>query len=415
MSLLSSSPNWALLLTPAAAHSEKSIIRELFKRLRKGDITSFAGGMPDTALFPYDNFKDAIAGIIDDQTVRVSALNYGPSEGYEPLREWIAAHLSALGAEMSTENILITTGGQQALDLTCRAMLSPGDKIAVTAPTYLGALQIIKSCSAGIISIQTDKDGPLLNEFEAAVSQGVKFVYLVSDFSNPTGLSISAERRKALIEIARLHRTPIIDDAAYQQLRFHGEEIPPLIALDQATAGASGSDPLAEGGVIHIGTFSKTMTPGLRVGWMAAPKAFLQAAVVLKQANDLHSPMLTQMATFNVVQDIYDTHIELLRETYGSKRDCMIAALRAHLPQNVSLTEPDGGMFVWLTLPEGSNAVELLGAAMDEAKVAYIPGGPFFATAKDGDRHCRLSFSGASQERIESGIERLGAFFSKRI
>lgn len=402
-------------MTPRAAHSEKSVIREMFKRLRQGDITSFAGGMPDTALFPYDRVQRALGEIAADKTSRISALNYGPSEGYQPLRGWIAEHMGSLGANMNSDNILITSGGQQALDLVCRAMLSPGDPVVVAAPTYLGALQILKSYGANVISVSTDKDGPIPSAFEAAISNNVKFAYLVSDFSNPTGETITAERRQELISIARQYGTPIVDDAAYQQLRFHGDDVDPLIAVDQDAYSEQSEDPLQDGGVIHIGTFSKTMMPGLRVGWMAAPRAFLEAVITLKQATDLHSPILTQMTTFEVIQDIYDPHIDLLRKTYGTKRDCMVRAMRSHLPQSVSFTEPEGGMFIWLTLPEECNSQELLGAAMEDAKVAYIPGGPFFAHPEDGARFCRLSFSGASFDQIESGVERFGSFLSQAI
>lgn len=409
-----SAPDWLSLLTPAAARSEKSLIREMFKRLRKGDITSFAGGMPDTSLFPYERVQDVLSQLVSDKTERITALNYGPSEGYQPLREWIASHMGTLGLEIKSDNILITSGGQQALDLTCRSMLSPGDKVVVAAPTYLGALQIIRSYGASIISVPTDNDGPLPEFFDAALSGNVKFSYLVSDFSNPTGQTISAERRRTLIALARMKGVPIVDDAAYQQLRFNGDPVAPLIAVDQETSNAP-ADPLADGTVIHIGTFSKTMMPGLRVGWMAAPRVYLEAVSALKQATDLHSPMLNQMTISKLVHDIFDQHIDLLRQTYRTKRDCMIAALRHHLPKDVTFTEPQGGMFIWLTLPETSNAIDLLPGSMEEAKVAYIPGAPFFATPEDGRRHCRLSFSGVANADIEAGVERFGAFLATAV
>lgn len=412
MKIESMSPDWASLLTPASARSEKSLIREMFKRLRGGGITSFAGGMPDVALFPYDQVQETISKIARDSDERVTALNYGPSEGYQPLREWIAAHMRTLGVKTESGNILITSGGQQGLDLVCRSMLSVGDSVIVAAPTYLGALQLFRTYGANIISVSTDDDGPLPEHFEAALSKGAKFAYLVSDFSNPSGQTVSVDRRRMLIAMARKKGVPIVDDAAYQQLRFDGEPVAPMIVFDQETCGVGAEDPLSNGNVIHVGTFSKTMMPGLRVGWIVAPTAYLQAAVTLKQATDLHTPHLNQMVTCKVAQEIYEPHVELLRTSYREKRDCMIVSMRRSLPQNIKFTEPQGGMFVWLTLPEGADSAALLDRSLDEAKVAYIPGAPFFATAEDGRRHCRLSFSGVSIEQIEAGIERFGVFLA---
>ncbi|MGJ8562533.1 MAG: PLP-dependent aminotransferase family protein [Alphaproteobacteria bacterium] len=409
----SSSPDWMSLFTPAAAHSEKSLIREMFSRLRKGDITSFAGGMPDTQLFPYAHVETALEQILADHKLRVAALNYGPSEGYLPLRKWVATHMQSLGAKCESDNVLMTSGGQQALNLVFKSLISPGDKVVTAAPTYLGALQILRTFDADIIGVPADDEGPMTAHFAAALEQNPKLIYLVSDFSNPSGQTISDSRRRDLIKMSRAKGIPIVDDAAYQQLRFEGDPIEPMIAYDQKVSGGDSDDPLAWGGVIHIGTFSKTMMPGLRVGWIAAPQSFIQAIVPLKQAADLHSPVLNQMITFELVSKIYANHIELLRRTYGRKRDCMIAAMREHLPENITFLEPDGGMFVWVTLPEGSDAAMLLSASMETAKVAFIPGAPFFPQAEDGKRHCRFSFSGGTEEQITDGIKRFGAFISK--
>lgn len=415
MSSTSQTPDWSSLLTPRAATSEKSLIREMFTRLRKGDITSFAGGMPDVNLFPYEQVQKEVLNILEDSSERVTALNYGPSEGYLPLREWIAGHMQSLGVTCDSGNILMTSGGQQGLDLICRSMISLGDKVVVAAPTYLGALQIMRTYGADILSVPTDQEGPLPDMFEAALKQGPKFAYLVSDFSNPSGQTISATRRQALIALARANGVPIVDDAAYQQLRFDGDPVAPVMVYDQRLAKGNDDDPLLNGGVIHVGTFSKTMMPGLRVGWMVAPKAYLQSVVTLKQATDLHSPLLNQLITHKAVTTIYDQHIDLLRQTYKTKRDCMLSAMRRYLPQEVAFTQPEGGMFVWLTLPEGNDSVELLDRSMEEAKVAFIPGAPFFSNADDGKRYCRFSFSGASEDKIKDGIERFGAFLSKTL
>lgn len=241
-------PDWSSILLPIVTHSERSVIREMFKRLRKGDIISFAGGMPDTSLFPYCQVEEAIDQIVRDHRNRLTAFNYGPTEGYLPLREWIANHMRSLGLNLETDNILITSGGQQALDLACRSMLHPNDSVVVAAPTYLGALQILRTYGARIISVMTDQDGPLPNDFEKALDQGVKFAYLVSDFSNPTGQSISKERRQILIELARRKGVPIVDDAAYQQLRFNGDSLSPMITIDQSMNLDADAEPLEKGG-----------------------------------------------------------------------------------------------------------------------------------------------------------------------
>lgn len=415
MTSMSSPLDWMSLLTSTAANTEKSLIREMFARLRKGDITSFAGGMPDTQLFPYSHVQTAMKQIMDDDKQRVTALNYGPSEGYLPLRQWISALMRSLGVTCDSDNILLTSGGQQGLDLICRSMIEPGDTVMVAAPTYLGAIQILRTYGANIIGIRTDSEGPVPEYFKTALEKKPKFVYLVSDFSNPTGQTISQNRRKVLISLARSKGVPIIDDAAYQQLRFVGEAIDPMMAYDQHVSSSDEGDPLSHGGVIHVGTFSKTMMPGLRIGWIVAPQAYLKGVIPLKQATDLHSPLLNQMVTYNVVSEIHDAHIKLLRETYQRKRNAMILAMRKYLPQALTYSEPEGGMFVWVTLPEGCDAVELLNRCMEEAKVAYIPGAPFFSEAGQGKRYCRFSFSGLAEDQINQGVERYGAFMSSAL
>ncbi len=401
-------PDWSSILLPTVNHAEKSVIREMFQRLRSGDIISFAGGMPDVSMFPYREIEAATDQIFSDHSHRVTAFNYGPTEGYMPLRQWIVGHMRSLGLILEPDNILITSGGQQALDLACRSMLRPRDSVIVAQPTYLGALQILRTYGARIVSVATDENGPLPKEFEAALCENVKFVYLVSDFSNPTGLSISSERRQLLIELARLKGIPIVDDAAYQQLRYAGDNISPMISIDQRITCDNDREPLENGGVIHIGTFSKTMMPGLRVGWMAAPKPYLNKLIPLKQATDLHSSLLNQMITYNVIKEIFDDHVAALCKAYGEKRDCMISAMHDNIPSQVEFTTPEGGMFVWVTLPKGSDAIKLLDLSMKQAKVAFIPGAPFYANAEDGMRYCRFSFSGVSNEEIFEGIKRLG-------
>lgn len=405
--------DWMSLLAASAVQTEKSLIREMFNRLKSGEITSFAGGLPDSACFPYTHVQAAFDEIFEDKKQRVTALNYGPFEGYLPLREWIATHMNTLGVKCQSDNILMTSGGQQGLDLICRALISPNDKVIVSAPTYLGALQILRTYGTDIISIPTDDEGPVVEEFAEALEKNPKFIYLVSDFSNPSGQTISKIRRKVLIRLARSKGVPIVDDAAYQQLRFEGEPIEPMLAQDQIVSVGATQDPLSRSGVVHIGTFSKTMMPGLRVGWIVAAQSFLKALVPLKQATDLHSPILNQMITQKVVSKIYPDHIALLRKTYGRKRDVMISAAQKHFPQHITYTEPEGGMFVWVSLPEGCDATKLLEISMDTAKVAYIPGSSFFTNSEDGQRHCRFSFSSRTEEEINLGIERFGALISK--
>lgn len=340
-------------------------------------------------------------------------MNYGPSEGYLPLRQWLSSHLGQLGVSLQSQDIQITSGGQQALDLVCRTLVSPGETVAVAQPTYLGALQIFRSQGANVVGVPLDDEGPIVSALEDVFAQKPKFFYTVTDFSNPTGESMSLLRRQQLIACARKYGIPIVDDAAYQQLRYRGDDMPPLMALDNNSSNNHVGEKYPDNLVIHVGTFSKTLAPGLRVGWIAAPRAFLDKVVIMKQAADLHSPMLNQMLVKQAADACYDDHVSSLRQHYGQKRDCMIDALQSVMPDDVQFTKPDGGMFVWLTLPEGFNAVDLMRKAIAEGNVAFIPGAPFFPNAEQGARYCRLSFSGPSKDDIVTGITSLAEVITR--
>ncbi|MEM8986796.1 MAG: PLP-dependent aminotransferase family protein [Pseudomonadota bacterium] len=400
-------PDWADRFTPAAARGVGSEIREMLN-LVGGDVVSFAGGVPNPDLFPGEVMAEESAAILSDASLRTTALQYAVTEGYGPLREWIAGYMRRKGVVADIGNIIVTSGAQQALELVARALAAPGDRIVTSAPSYVGALQIFQFCGAEVLSVPMDEEGVLPDAFENALKTKPKFAYFVTDFANPSGVTFSAERRAALSRIAKRYGAPIVEDAAYSELYFDAPPPSPMSSIAQQQAGAANDDPLAAADMIYLGTFSKTMTPGLRVGWMTAPKALIAKAVQLKQSSDLHSGVLNQMLTARAVEKIFDRHTETLRAQYAHQRDAMTTALRRWAPQSVRFADPEGGMFVWLELPEGYDARRVLERCIKDAKMAFVPGAPFFTTPGEGCRYCRLSFSTVSTEKIGDAIKRFG-------
>jgi 2-aminoadipate transaminase len=389
-----------------------SIIRELLKLTENPEIISFAGGLPAPEVFPVEAFRAAADRVLRQHGRQ--ALQYSTTEGYTPLREWIADYMSKYGIEAGVDNILITSGSQQALDLIGRILINPGDCILTERPTYLGALQAWKAYQAAYTSVPIDDDGLQVDKLEEALCAGPKFMYVLPNFQNPGGVTLPVARRKTLLEIADRYGVPIVEDDPYGELRYEGEHLPPLVVMDakilnsrssQSNGNGSG---FMRGNVIYTSTFSKTLAPGLRLAWIVAPSEVLQRCVMAKQGMDLHTSSFVQMMATEVLhqEGFYMEHVRTIRRVYGERRQLMLAALERCFPPGTHWTRPQGGLFLWVTLPKPLNTIELMPKAIAN-KVAYVPGTAFFP---DGSGHntFRLNFSNATPEQIEAGIERLG-------
>ncbi len=389
------------LFATRASRMKASEIRELLKLLEQPGLISFAGGIPDPALFPADDFAQAFQTALGP-TQRDQALQYSTTEGYAPLRHWIVDHMRQIGVECTVDNVLITSGSQQALDYLGKLFLSPGDTALVGWPTYLGALAAFNAYEPRYDRLGVNGNRGA-DEYRSAAGGGeIKFAYLSPDFANPTGETVDLRGRESLIDLADDLNCAVIEDGAYQALRYDGDAIPPVLALELARKGT-----IEACRTIYCGSFSKTLSPGLRVGWVVAAKPIVSQLVLMKQAADLHSATINQMAVCQVAQTCFDTHIPKLRHVYRARRDAMLSALAQHTPEGVHWTKPQGGMFIWVTLPSSMNSGELLACALDKAKVAFVPGEAFFADGT-GTNTMRLSFSNSDEATIRDGISRLG-------
>jgi 2-aminoadipate transaminase len=380
-----------------------SVIRELLKLTEQPDIISFAGGLPAPEVFPLQQFREACNYVLDH--FGPQSLQYSTTEGYRPLREMIARHTSRFNADATAENILITSGSQQALDFIGRLFVNRGDYIVVESPTYLGALQAWNAYGAQYIAVQADEHGMIVDELEAALRIGPKFIYILPNFQNPSGSTMRLERRQKLVEIADKYGVPIIEDDPYGQLRYEGEHIPSIVSLDNDYRGPNGGH--YAGNVIYLSTFSKLLAPGLRLGWVIAPPEVITKLVMTKQAADLHTPSFNQYVAYEVAKGGFlDEHVKVIRATYKERRDVMIEMMEEMFPAGVTWRKPAGGMFLWGILPEGMDAAEVLKRAI-EKKVAFVPGESFHPTG-GGMNTMRLNFSYSSPETIREGITRLG-------
>jgi len=401
---MSTSFAWDAVLATRAERMRASEIRELLKLLDQPDIISFAGGIPDPSLFPADAASRATTEILGDPVRAAQAMQYSVSEGYAPLRAWIAAHMGRLGVPCSIDNILITSGSQQGLDFLAKLLVSPHDTALVTAPTYLGALQAFNPYEPTYDRLRVDGGNVTPAEYAArakAAGGRVKFAYVVPDFANPTGDTMTVAAREALLDLTGELGSPIIEDTAYEALRFEGEPLPPILALDIARQGH-----IDNTRTVYCGTFSKTIAPAFRVGWICAAASLVTKLVLVKQAADLHSSTINQMVMHAVVSERYDQQVEAARALYRGRRDAMLTALQSEMPEGVSWTRPEGGLFVWVTLPEHINGADLLARAIAEERVAFVPGGAFFAT--DTRKNAiRLNFSSPNEVQIAEGIKRL--------
>jgi 2-aminoadipate transaminase len=385
---------------------QNSAIRELLKITQHPEMISFAGGLPADDVFPIERFKEACQKVLEHNAFQ--ALQYGETEGYQPLREMIARHIARYGINARTENVLITTGSQQALDLIGKLLINPGDRILVEAPTYLGALQAFNLYGAEYLSVPCDEDGLRTDLLEAVLRSGPKFMYVLPNFQNPGGTTLSADRRHALVLLADKYGIPIIEDDPYGQLRYEDEHLSPLVVLDRENVPRDTDYKL--GNVIYLSSFSKTLAPGLRLGWMVAPPELIAKLVQLKQGTDLHTSTFTQIVAYEIARgNFLDDHVKKIRRVYRERRDVMLEALKQYFPPEVTWTHPKGGLFLWVTLPAGIDANELLQESLRQ-RVAFVPGDSFFAPSdqsRESGRHFRLNFSHARPKDIREGISRL--------
>ncbi|WP_275783354.1 PLP-dependent aminotransferase family protein [Pararhizobium gei] len=400
--------DWEKIFATRSSRMRASEIRELLKLLDRPDIISFAGGIPDPALFPDKEFKEAYADIFGGPAVS-AALQYSISEGYLPLRQWLAGRMADIGIACEPENILITSGSQQALDYLGKLFLSPNDTALVTWPTYLGALQAFNAYEPAYdqLTIAGNRTPQAYREAAAAAGGQVKFAYMSAEFSNPTGESLDLAAREKVLDLAEELDIALIEDAAYQSLRYDGDAVPPILALEIARKGS-----INEARTIYCGSFSKTLAPGLRVGWVCASNTVIRKLVLMKQAADLHSSTINQMAICHVAERGFDAQVAKIKSVYMARRDAILAALAKYMPAGVNWTQPEGGMFIWLTLPSGMDGAELLAKSLVSAKVAFVPGKAFFADGS-GANTLRLSFSCADEAMIEEGMSRLGGLIGE--
>jgi 2-aminoadipate transaminase len=393
---------WTERFAQRTQRMRSSAVRELLKLTEQPDLISFAGGLPAPDVFPVDQFQDSTCRLLKEHGTK--ALQYSTTEGYRPLREMIARHSSRYGIVIEPENVLITSGSQQALDLIGKVFINPGDHLVVERPTYLGALQAWNAYEAEYINVPMDEDGMQPDALEAALRMGPKFMYALPNFQNPTGVTLSLSRRHELIGLADHYGVPIIEDDPYGQLRYEEEHIPSLVALD-AQARAHNGAPYT-GNIIYLSTFSKTLAPGLRLAWIVAPAEVIQKLVQAKQGADLHTSTFSQMLAYDVARGGFlDQHIKVIRAVYGARRDAMLKALEMYFPPEVTWTKPQGGLFLWATFPEYVDAADVLQAAIKE-KVAFVPGTSFFADGT-GRNTGRLNFSFCNEKQIADGIYRL--------
>ena len=387
--------DWSAVLARRAERMKSSVIRELLKFTMMPDVISFAGGLPAAEAFPVRDFQDACRWVLANDAEQ--ALQYGPTEGFAPLKDYLVEAMRRYELPAGRKNVLFTNGSQQALDLIGRAFINQGDKIITGVPTYLGAIQAWNVYGPEYVAVPLDEDGMRVDLLEEALAAnpGVKFIYVLPNFHNPAGTTLPLERRYRLVELAAQYGAFVIEDDPYGELRFEGEDIIPICALHKENT-------------VYLSTFSKTLAPSLRLGWIVAPEVVIAKLVQAKQGADLHTSNLLQYLTYDICQrGLIRAHVRKIRPLYRDRRDAMLAAMEKHFPEGVTWTRPQGGLFLWAKMPEHLDAQELLEIAAEE-KVAFVPGHAFYPGGSDGHNCMRLNFSYSAPEIIEEGIGRLG-------
>ncbi len=372
-----------------------SEIRELLKLTQRAEVISFAGGLPAPELFPIEELKRISKEVLEENGT--AALQYGPTEGYRPLREKITERMKKVYVDINVDNILVTSGSQQGLDFAAKIFINPGDIIICESPSYLGAINAFKAYEPNFIEVETDDEGMIMEDLEEVLknNDNVKFIYVIPDFQNPSGKTWSSERRKKLVELANKYNIAIVEDNPYGELRFEGEILPAIKHYD------------TEGRVIFLGTFSKIFCPGLRLGWVAADKEVLEKFIMVKQGADLQSSSISQMeiAKFLETYDI-EAHIDKIKNVYRARRNLMMKTMEEEFPKEVKFTYPEGGLFTWVVLPKHMNARDVAIKAL-EKNVAFVPGGSFFPNGGN-ENTFRMNYSNMDEERIVEGVKRLG-------
>lgn len=370
-----------------------STIREILKVTAQPEVISFAGGLPAPELFPVAEIKAAADSVLSQNGA--SALQYSESEGFRPLREWVAHEMGLRGVKTSVDDVQMTNGSQQGLDLVGKLFLNPGDVVLTENPTYLAAIQAFQTFEVNFVPVPTDNDGLIPEALPELIKKHrPKFLYTIPNFQNPTGITLAGPRRQALARIAAEHNLTIVEDDPYGKLRYRGADIPPIKHWDTANR------------VIYASTFSKTIAPGLRIGWLVLPTAIFNSVLILKQASDLHTSSFDQrVAHAFLTQNDQSIHLNRIRKSYGERYGILDEALRSTMPAGFTWTKPEGGMFLWVTGPESLDAFELLQRAIKE-KVAFVPGRDFFP-ADAGRNFLRLNYSNSTPERIREGVKRL--------
>lgn len=387
-----------------AMNLKASEIRELLKLTTMPEIISFAGGLPAPELFPTEDLKKVDEAVLTKEGQ--AALQYGTTEGYTPLREQIAGRMKkSFMVDCTPENIVITSGSQQGLSLLAQIFLNPGNVVLVESPTYLGAINAFKLCGPEFVEVPTDDKGIIPEELEkilAKYGDRVRMMYVIPEFQNPTGITWPMERRKAFMDIINRYDFPVLEDDPYGELRFDGDKVPSLKSMD------------TKGNIIFLGSFSKILMPGLRIAWMVADPVIIDKVVKLKQAVDLQSSSFGQRQTSFFI-DMYDldAHVAKIKELYKKRRDLMCDSMKEYFPEGITFTYPEGGLFTWVTLPEGMDAKELMPKVLAK-NVAYVPGGPFYPHGGNAN-HFRLNYSNMPEERIVEGIKRLAEVLKEEL
>jgi 2-aminoadipate transaminase len=397
---------YAALFAARTRVMRSSAMRDLMAITARPEVISLAGGLPDTSTFPPESFAAQMTRIAQESSAE--ALQYGPTGGFEETKDCIRQVMAAEGMDPDPEDVMVTTGGQQAIDLVAKTLIDPGDPVICEAPTYPGAVPVFCSYEADVIQIDTDDEGMRVDDLGGvldrlrAEGRRPKFIYSVPSYQNPAGVTLSAERRNRLVELARHHELLLVEDNPYGLLRYEGEPAPPLYALD-------GGDY-----VIYIGTFSKILSPGIRLGWVVAPPPVLEKIELGKQATDLCTSTLTQYFVREYfAEGRWREYVGDLVELYRRRRNTMLAALEEHFPSQATWTRPQGGMFVWATLPEYIDTEDLLAKALRE-NVAFVPGTAAYTDGR-GHNSMRLNFSGSPEAEIEEGIRRIGKVVGEQV
>ncbi len=387
------------IFSEKVSHLQASAIREILKFTSDPSVISFAAGNPAPEAFPVEEVQRISQKLFQEEPIAV--LQYGITEGYTPLRDTMKARMLAQGNfKPETEELIITSGAQQVMELACKSLCDPGDTLIAEAPSFIGSLNAFKSYNVNLVGVPLDDEGmdPVKLEEALKANPNTKLIYLIPNFQNPTGKTTTLKRRKELYALAQKYNTMILEDNPYGDLRFAGEDVPTIKSMD------------TDNRVIYAGSFSKVLAPGIRVGYAIAPKPVISKMVVCKQVSDVQSNNFGQMLAYRFMQEVdFDAHLQKLRAIYKQKAERMMNGMDKHFSRKITFTRPEGGLFIWCTLPQGSDMMGFCSRAVQENKVAVVPGSAFMISEQDETFSFRLNYSTPTDEAIDNGIEMLGA------